>query len=72
MADGEHTRKLDTTGELARLSKVAQPTVRLYADLGYLRFIRASNGTRLFEPGQANKVREIYSKRMAGRGRQSR
>lgn len=59
----------DTTGELARQSMVAPPTVRRYADMGLLDFVVASNGTRLFRQGQAEKVREIYAGRLANRGR---
>ena len=59
----------DTTSELARQAGVTQPTIRKYADLGLLDCIVASNGTRLFCPGQADRVREIYRQRMALRGR---
>lgn len=59
----------DTTSELARQAGVTQPTIRKYADLGLLDYVVASNGTRLFCPGQADRVREIYSQRMALRGR---
>jgi DNA-binding transcriptional MerR regulator len=59
----------DTTSTLARAANVTAPTVRLYADLGLLDFQRASNGVRLFRAGQAPKVREIFSQRMAKRGR---
>ena len=62
----------DTTGELARLAKVTQPTVRQYAAAGLLDFILASDGTRLFRKGQAGKVREIYFERMGRRGRRAR
>jgi DNA-binding transcriptional MerR regulator len=58
----------DTTGKLARQAEVTQPTVRLYADRGWLDFIRSSDGTRLFREGQAQRVREIYRRRMAARG----
>jgi DNA-binding transcriptional MerR regulator len=60
---------IDTTTKLAREAEVTGPTIALYADLGLLEFIRASNGTRLFRSGQAARVREIYSERMANRGR---
>lgn len=59
----------DTSGELARQGGVTQPCIRLYAQLGLLDFITASNGTRLFRSGQAERVRTIYAERMAGRGR---
>jgi len=60
---------LDTTGELARKSHVSQPTVRKYADAGWLEFIVASDGTRLFREGQADRVRGILAQRMANRRR---
>lgn len=59
----------DTTSELARQAGVTQPTIRKYADMGLLEFVVASNGTRLFCPGQADRVRTIYDERMALRGR---
>lgn len=59
----------DTTGELARQSRVMPTTVRKYADAGWLEFSVASDGTRLFRPGQAERVREILAQRMAQRGR---
>ena len=59
----------DTSGELARKSKVTQVTVRKYADLGLLEFIVASNGTRLFRAGQSKKVREILAERLTKRRR---
>jgi hypothetical protein len=61
----------DTIGKLARESGYTTPTVALYADLGLLDFIRASNGIRLFREGQAPTVRAIYTQRMANRGRRS-
>jgi DNA-binding transcriptional MerR regulator len=60
---------VDTTSTLARLAEVTAPTVALYADLGLLDYIRASNGMRLFRSGQAARVREIYVARIASRGR---
>jgi hypothetical protein len=59
----------DTSGKLARDSETTVPTVNLYAKLGKLDFIVASNGTRLFRAGQADRVREILAARMAARGR---
>lgn len=59
----------DTTSELARQAEVTPPTVRKYADLGFLEFVVASNGVRLYRSGQADRVREIYEERMARRGR---
>jgi hypothetical protein len=61
----------DTTGKLARDSEKTVPTIALYARLGLLDYIEASNGIKLFRKGQAAKVREIYERRMAGRGRRS-
>ncbi len=60
---------VDTTSKLARESGVTSPTVVTYARLGFLEFITASNGARLFRKGQAEKVRQVYAERMAGRGR---
>lgn len=57
----------DTSGELARRSKVTQVTVRKYADLRLLEFIVASNGTRLFKAGQEKLVRSIMAERLAKR-----
>lgn len=64
-------RFTDTTGSLARQAGVTVPTVRLYADLKMLDYVTASNGTRLFREGQADRVRQIYGERMARRGRPS-
>jgi DNA-binding transcriptional MerR regulator len=57
----------DTTTKLARDAELTQPTIRKYADLGLLDFIVASDGTKLFKPGQAARVKDIHAKRMAGR-----
>jgi DNA-binding transcriptional MerR regulator len=59
----------DTSGKLSRDSGVSVPTVNLYAEMGLLDFVRISTGCRLFRVGQAEKVRAIYAKRMANRGR---
>lgn len=59
----------DTSGKLARDSGTTVPTVNLYAKLGLLDFIVASNGTKLFRGGQASQVRQILTERMAARGR---
>jgi DNA-binding transcriptional MerR regulator len=61
----------DTNSKLARDAEVTAPTVTLYANLGLLDYIRSSNGTRLFRPGQAQRVREIYAERTANRGRRT-
>jgi DNA-binding transcriptional MerR regulator len=58
-----------TTGALAREADVSAPTVRLYADLELIKYTVDSRGNRLFEPGTAAKVREIYAERMGRRGR---
>lgn len=59
----------ETSSQLARNAEVTAALIRLYAGLGLLDYIRASNGTRLFRAGQAEKVREIYTQRMARAGR---
>ena len=59
----------DTSGELARQSGVIQPTIQKYANLGLLDYVTASNGTKLFRAGQAQKVRDILAQRMATRRR---
>lgn len=59
----------DTTSELARQANVTTPTIRKYADLDLLDYVTISNGIRLFRPGQADRVRTIYTDRMAQRGR---
>lgn len=61
----------DTISKLARDGDTTVPTVHLYATLGLLDFIVASNGTRLFRTGQAERVREILAERMARRGRRT-
>ena len=58
----------DTVTELARLAGVNGTTIRVYADEGLLDFVRASNGTRLFKTGQAERVRELIEQRIARRG----
>lgn len=58
-----------TTGQVAREAGVSQQTVRLYATLGLLQHITASNGTRLFSAEAAGQVREICARRVANRGR---
>ncbi len=56
-----------TSGEVAREARVSQPTVRLYAKLGLIPHITASDGTRLFSAEAADRVREIYAQRVARR-----
>ena len=58
----------DTVTELARLAGMNGTTIRVYADEGLLDFVRASNGTRLFKTGQAERVRELMKQRIARRG----
>lgn len=58
-----------TTGTLAREAEVSPPTVRLYANLKLINYTVDSRGNRLFAPGTAAKVREIYAARMNHRGR---
>jgi DNA-binding transcriptional MerR regulator len=62
---------VDTTTKLAREAEVTPALIRLYASLGLLEHVRASNGTRLFASGQAQKVRAIYLERVARKGRKS-
>jgi DNA-binding transcriptional MerR regulator len=57
-----------TTGRVAREAGVATPTVRLYAKLGLVPHIIASDGTRLFPADAAELVREICTRRLAARG----
>jgi DNA-binding transcriptional MerR regulator len=58
-----------TTGSLARDAGVSPPTVRLYANLGLLPYVLASDGTRLFAADAAELVRQICTQRLANRGR---
>jgi len=60
-----------TTGQVSREAGVSQPTVRLYANLGLLPHVVASDGTRLFASGAADLVRAICARRLANRGRQA-
>ena len=57
----------DTSGKLARDAETTVPTVNLYAKLGLLDFVLASNGVRLFRAGQGPRVREILITRLANR-----
>lgn len=65
----EHAAYARTTGQVAREAGVSQPTVRLYANLGLLPHLTASDGTRLFSADSADLVREICARRLANRGR---
>lgn len=58
----------DTAGAIARKAGVSVPTVNVYAELGLVDCIRASNGWRLFKPSAADRVREVRDKRLANRG----
>jgi DNA-binding transcriptional MerR regulator len=58
-----------TTGQVAREAGVSQPTVRLYANLGLLPHVVASDGTRLFPAEAADRAREICAERLSHRGR---
>jgi DNA-binding transcriptional MerR regulator len=60
---------IETSSQLAREAEVTPALIRLYAALGLLDFVRASNGTRLFKSGQGPRVREILAKRMKHAGR---
>ncbi len=59
----------DTSGKLARDSEATVPTVNLYARLGLLEYIEASNGMKLFRAGQAERVRQIKRERLQTRAR---
>jgi hypothetical protein len=61
----------DTSGKLARDSETTVPTVALYARLGFLEYITASNGVMLFRTGQGPRVREIKRQRLEARTRRS-
>jgi DNA-binding transcriptional MerR regulator len=68
----QQTTQFDrTTGQVARDAGVSAPTVRLYANLGLLPHLTASDGTRLFRPDAADLVREICARRLANRGRRA-
>lgn len=59
----------DTSGKLARDAETTVVTVNLYAKLGLIDFIEASNGVKLFRAGQADKVRELKRQRLENRTR---
>ena len=58
-----------TSGALAREAGTSVPTIALYAKKGWLDYVVASNGVKLFKSGQAAKVRKILAQRMANRTR---
>jgi DNA-binding transcriptional MerR regulator len=58
----------ETTTAVAQAADVLPQTVRLYADLGLLEYVRLRNGTRLLKPSAAAAVRTIYKQRKRGQG----
>jgi DNA-binding transcriptional MerR regulator len=52
---------------VARDAGTTVPTVLLYARMGLLDFVTASNGVKLFRAGQAERVREIKAARLKAR-----
>jgi DNA-binding transcriptional MerR regulator len=54
-----------TTGSLARLAGKSPQTIRLYVKLGLIECIRSADGRRLFPASAADRVREIYTRRLA-------
>lgn len=65
----EGTGFTETPAAIAREANVSVPTVRLYGDLGYIPFIKSSNGMRLHRPEAAESVRRILLTRLANKGR---
>lgn len=59
----------ETASAIARGAGRTADTVRLYATMGLLECRVASNGTRLFRKADVDRVREIYERRIANRGR---
>jgi hypothetical protein len=59
----------ETPAAVARAANVSVPTVRLYGDLGFIQFIKSSNGTRLHRPEAAESVRQVLQTRLANKGR---
>jgi hypothetical protein len=57
----------DTSSRLARDSETCNAIIRLYARLGLLDYVVASNGVKLFRQGQAALVRQIKQERLARR-----
>jgi DNA-binding transcriptional MerR regulator len=62
-----HENYTETSGTLARIAEVTVATVNLYSARGLLDFIVASNGIKLFRPGQADRVRQIKAQRTAAK-----
>ena len=54
---------------IARAAGVLPETVRHYADLNLIEHTRLVGGQRMFRASAAQRVREIYTQRMANRGR---
>jgi len=61
----------ETPAAVARAANVSVPTVRLYGDLGYIEFVKASNGTRLHTRDAAGLVRKALAIRIANKGRRT-
>ncbi len=59
----------ETSAAVARAALSSIPTVKLYGDLGFIEFIRASNGVRLHRPSASKTVRAVLKKRLANKGR---
>lgn len=65
-------RFIDTSGTVAKEADVSEQLVRKYADLKLIDYVMDSRGHRLFRPGTAKQVRQIYVQRMLrGRGTRS-
>lgn len=64
--------EFETSGTLARNAGTSVVTVNSYADRGLIKHVRASDGTRLFEPGQEGIVREHLARSLAMRGKHRR
>jgi hypothetical protein len=58
----------ETTGSLARAVPCLPQLVRKYSDAGLVEFKRLSDGTRVYRPSAATRVREILAERLARRG----
>ena len=58
----------ETTGSIARLVPCQPQLVRTYSDAGWVEFRRLADGTRVYRPDAAMRVREIKEQRLARRG----
>ncbi len=56
-----------TMGFACRAAGVCPQTIRLYEREGLIQPERASNGTRLFQAADIDRIREIRAARKAGR-----